>query len=431
MAKALTKIALDALNVAGRVSDGAVQGLYFQVTLGKDGSPRKSAVLRYKIAGRARELGCGAYPAVSLAAIRERAREARASISKGEDPLAQKAAAKEAREQAAIEAQGVKTFQQVAEDFLTKHIKPKRALCTIRDHESTLARFAYPVIGKMNVAEIKVRHIHSILEPLSLVRNSNAKAGLGGLSVARNLRSRLEAILTHAGLADYRDIDLPNPASPKFFKKLLGEGPETQHHRAAPLADVPAIFARLGEEGGTVANAIRFVMLSACRLNEILGARFDEIEGDKLVISAARTKRRRAHSIPLTGEMRAIIDQQAAKRSGPFIFPSLRFPKQPMAGSTPAALLARLGFGESTTLHGFRSSFRDWAKRSKIDNDVAELVIGHRISSDKTVTAYLRDELIEDRLIALQRWGDFLAGKEPQDNVISLPGFKLAKGAGK
>jgi integrase len=420
----LTKIGLDAIKAAGRYPDGSIPGLYVQVVIGKDGQPKKSFVLRYKINGRARELGLGAYPsAVSLSAAREKAREARGSISKGIDPLAAKAEAKAAAEAAAKEKAGVRTFEAVAREFVQLLIKKdptgKFHRVSAKAWTSSLERFVFPKIGQLPVADVEHEHVAKILGPLSMAKGRHAREGKGGHSVAVALRGRIERIIHHASIHGYRDIKIENPAKREFYKDLLGPGPKVQHHLAAPLEEVPAIFAKLKAEGGTVANALMLIMLSGCRLREILDARYEEIEDGVLVIPGRRTKRNKDHLVPMTDLMWKIVQHQSGQRTGPHIFPSLRFPGQPLASVTPAGLLKKLEI--NSTVHGFRSSLRDWAKKNRVDNDVAELILSHEISQDPTVTAYLRTELLEERRAALEAYGKWLNGETAAGNVVPMP----------
>jgi integrase len=428
MAKAFdfTDLGIKALTEPDKYKDSGTQGLYLQVTIGTGGGVNKSWIFKYKFQGKGREAGLGKYPAVSLAQARGRAKEGAALLVRGIDPLAEKAKAKA---EAAVER---KTFAQATEALLDHLCKAKAdskfPVRTVSQWRSTLRRFAYPKIGTLDVREVKHAHIANILAPLSLVREPNKAKGRGGPTVATALRSRIERVLDWAAVHGYRDPDAPNPARESLFRDLLGGAPPTQHFRAAPLHEVPLIYRKVAAAlPNTTLNAIRFLILTATRLRETLDARWDEIDLEKAIwtIPASRAKTATEYVVPLSAAVLAVIEAQRAFRSSQtWVFPG-RF-GSPIGSSTVGPALGRIGVA-GTTLHGFRSSFRDWAGEiGGVPDDVAEFALGHKFGNS-VQQAYRRMTSIEARRAALSRYADWLQGIEPASNVVTFPAKAAAE----
>jgi integrase len=415
--KTLTKLGLDALTEPGRYLAGGVPGLYVQVTIGKDGQPRRSFVFRYKFQGRAREAGLGAYPAVSLAEARDRAREGAALKAKGVDPLEAKAKSK-------ADASILKwNFAEASEEFL-RHVCEQKAnskfpLRTVRQWRSALARFVYPKIGKLDCREIRYEHLTAILAPLTVAKGKTKRAAVGGPTVAARLRSRIERILDFAAVSGRRDANLPNVARPQLFKDVLGTAPKVAHHPAPPLDDAPGLYQRIAAEPGTIYRAVQFLILTAARLRETLDARFEEIdlEARTWKIPESRSKMGRPHIVPLSKAASEVIEAQRQVRCSDFIFPG-RF-GSPVASSTIAPAMRRIGIGPDVTNHGWRSVCRDaMADRLDIDHETAEFVLAH--VKGGVEGAYRRETAIAKRRVAMERYADWLCGREPASNVVPL-----------
>jgi integrase len=396
---------------------GGVTGLYLQVTLGKDGTPRRSFVFRYKMSGRTREAGLGGYPAVSLAEARDRARDAVALKAKGIDPLEAKAKSKA---DAAIDHA---TFEQ-ASNALLKHLCEQRAdsrfpLKTARQWHAGFKNHVLPKIGKIDVRELRHAHIAGVLAPLANGKGKTKREAKGGPTVASRLRSRIERVIDFACAHGFRDPDQVNPARIELLRDVLGKQPTATHHAAAPLAEVPGIYQRLAQETDTISNTIRFLILTACRLREVLDARFDEIDlaARAFSIPPSRSKTGAPHVVPLSDEAMAIIEAQMARRCSDVVFPG-RFGSA-LATSTCAPALKRIGI-TNTTLHGFRSSFRDWASEiGGIEDNVAELSLNHKVGN-AVQQAYFRTTLFDKRKVAMAAYADWLQGREPASNVVPL-----------
>jgi integrase len=186
---------------------------------------------------------------------------------------------------------------------------------------------------------------------------------------------------------------------------------------------VPSIYRRLAQETDTISNAIRFILLTACRLREVLDAKFDEVDlaAQTFSVPPARSKTGEPHLVPLSSAVMEIIKTQAERRQSDYVFPG-RFGGL-LASSTIAPALKRIDVTNST-LHGFRSSFRSWAAENGIDDNVAELSLAHKIGNS-VQQAYYRTTLLEKRRAAMQAYCDSLTGKEPASNVVvAFPGTK-------
>jgi integrase len=419
--KTLTVFQIEALPPGRKYPVGGCPGLMIQITRGKTGEVRRSFTLKYKLSGRSHELGLGAYPAVSLAEARDAANAKRQLIKQGVDPLTEKARASSESNQ---------TFEAASKAFLdyvcALKADTKFPGRTARRWRNMIARHAGPKLGKMNVRDIKHEHVTAVLAPLALGKGTTKRQAKGGPTVAARLRSRIQRILDFAAAHGFRDQDAPNPARPDLLKDILGAAPKPTHHATAPLAEVPEIYQRLARETDTVSNAIRFIMLTACRLREVLDAKFDEIDftAQTFLVPPARSKTDEPHLVPLSSAAMEVIKAQAEKSTGDWVFPG-RF-GGPLASSTIAPALKRVGVTNST-LHGFRSSFRDWAAENGIDDNVAELSLAHKIGNS-VQQAYYRTTLFEKRRAATQAYCDWLAGKEPVSNVVSFVAAKEVTG---
>ena len=292
---------------------------------------------------------------------------------------------------------------------------------TARQWAQGFANHVFPKIGKLDVRELKHAHIAGVLAPVANGKGKTKRAAAGGASVAPVLRSRIERVIDFAAAHGFRDPDQVNPARIELLRDVLGAARPTVHFRAAPLASVPSIYLRLAREPETVSNAIRFLMLTACRLREVLDARWEEIEdagpqGPTFSIPPQRSKTGAPHIVPLSNAAWAIIEAQRARRVSDTIFAG-RF-GGPLASSTVAPVLVRVGRTDGT-LHGFRSCFRDWCAENGVEDNVAEFSLNHKVGSS-TEQAYFRTSLFDKRKVAMAAWADFLAGRATRDNIIPL-----------
>ena len=250
---------------------------------------------------------------------------------------------------------------------------------------------------------------------------------------ASRTRGRIAAVLE---FAREHDDQRPNPAAwstwlknklgaPKALGKIdrkTGERVARDHHAALGWRELPAFMSRLRDQPGVAARALEFVLLTASRTSEALGMTFDEIDLDARTwtIPASRMKMGREHQVPLSDRAVAVLHEMIARRSSsksgphPFVFPGAR-PRQALSNMSMAMLLRRMEV--DVTVHGFRSSFRDWAGQAGVAFDVAEECLAHAIG-DAVTRAYLRDPMLERRRPVMASWADYL--EPPTAKVVPL-----------
>jgi integrase len=380
----LTTPAVQRLKARGLYHDGG--GLYLQI----DSNGNRSWIFRYGAQGQ-RHHGLGALHTVTLAEARERARACRTLLLDGIDPIA----AKRARKAAALaEAAKEITFAAAAEKFIGDHHAAWKNPKNRQQWRNTLATYAYPVIGKLPVSAIDTGLVLRILQPIWTVKTETAA----------RVRMRVERILSWATAQGYRSGD--NPARwDKHLDNLLppqAKVAPVKHHAALPYADVPDFVLDLRGRDGVAGTALEFLILTAARTGEVIGAEGGEFDLKAKVwtVPAGRMKGAKQHKVPLC--KRAVALLKDLPRGGDRLFP--------ISNMAMAQLLKRMGHGD-ITVHGFRSSFRDWAAETHdAARDVAEMALAHSVS-DKTEAAYRRGDLFEKRRQLMTDWATFCTSK--------------------
>jgi integrase len=388
----------------------AGRNLYLLV--GAGGGNGRSWVFRYSRDGASHDMGLGSADAISVRRAKELVLRHRAAIAEGRDPLAERRAAHSDR-------QAILTFRQVADLYIAAHEASWRNPKHRAQWSSTLETYAHPVLGDLPVGAVGTGAVMRVLEGLWHDRPETAS----------RLRGRIEVILNFATARQWRQGD--NPARWKgHIGNLLPNRRALQpvtHHAAVPWEKLPILWAELADREAVAVLALRVVMLTAVRTNEAREARWDEIDlGQKVwTIPAARMKGGQEHRVPLTMAAIAVLDKLAALRQGEHLFPGAN-PGRPIGTNAMALALHRLRPG--ATVHGFRSSFRDWASEGGIAGEVAEAVLAHTIAS-KVEAAYRRGDLLQPRRAALERWSRFLTtapASEPERVVPLHEGVPVA-----
>lgn len=270
---------------------------------------------------------------------------------------------------------------------------------------STLETYAFPTLGKRPVDEIASGEVLEALLPVW-----NAKP-----ETARRVRQRMRLVFDWAIARQYRSAANPVDA----LRAALPKQPRTRGHFAAlPYAELPAFILELRRNDRAhrlVRLALEFLILTACRTGEVLGAIWDEIDREKAVwtIPAARMKAGVEHRVPLCDRCLEILDEAETMRvrgRSPHVFPGRRW-TDPLSNMAFTMALRRMGRG-GITVHGFRSSFRDWtAERTSTPHDVAEAALAHKVR-DKTVASYKRTDHLERRRLLMNEWAEFLVSAE-------------------
>lgn len=373
----------------GYYFDGA--GLYLQIA--KGGS--KSWILRYVLEGRAREMGLGSLVTFSLAEARLRATEQRQLIADGIDPIA----ARQARLQASRLAQAnTITFDQAAAAFIEANESGWRSDKHGEQWRNTLATYASPVIGELPVSAITTPLILQILHPIWATKTETAT----------RVRGRMEKVLDWAKVQGYRTGD--NPAA---WRGHLSEAlpkpsrvANAGHHAALPWAEIGAFMKALRAMPGAASLATQLIILTATRTSEVIEAKWSEFDLDARVWVIPRTRMKgfREHRIPLSPQAVAVLHQiKWENHASDYVFPNARLEK-PISNMACLSVLKRMGRTD-LTVHGFRSTFRDWAAESTAyPRDVCEMALAHAIE-DKSEAAYRRGDLLEKRTLLMADWG--------------------------
>ena len=407
----LTQMQAEKARHKGVYPDGA--GLYLNVTIG--GS--KSWLYRYMLNGKAHWLGLGSYPDVTLAEAREKAAECRKMVRQGTDPLAEKR-----QQTSVIRASLAKSilFAKAAEQFIDAHKSGWKNVKHADQWRNTLETYANPIIGKVEVSMIDTGHIMRILEKDNFWNEKT--------ETASRVRGRIESVLDWATVRKYRSGD--NPARWKgHLDKLLPARTKVkkiEHHAALPWQDMGAFMTDLRDQAGVAARAVEFAILTATRSGEVRGATWAEIDPDSgvWIIPPERMKAKKEHRVPLSGKALDLLKKQKAEYPGDLVFPGMK-EKKPLSDMSLTAVLRRMERNE-ITVHGFRSSFRDWAAESTgYPNEMVEMALAHTIGN-KVEAAYRRGDLFEKRRHMMQTWSDFCDTITKAGEVVPLRGNTAA-----
>jgi integrase len=383
---------------------GGVPGLLLQVTP----SGAKSWILRVKVGNVRRDMGLGGYPAVTLEAARDRAREARDLISRGIDPVAQKRANK-----AALLASQAKslTFDQAADKVHAIKSKEFKNAKHGDQWINTIRTYASPHIGKLQVSDIELPHILKVLEPIWESKTETAT----------RLRQRIEATLAWARVHGYRKGE--NPARWKGHLDAILSKPSkiknVEHHKALPYEDMGEFMKKLRAADGLGARAVEFTILTATRSAEVRGAKWSEIDFNKAVwiIPAGRMKASKEHHVPLSPQAIELLKGLPRMEGSDYIFTSKR--AAGLSENTLMETMRRLGRGD-LTVHGFRSTFRDWAaERTNYPREVCEHALAHRLK-DKAEAAYQRKDMFPKRVHLMNDWAKYCDSPTAKGAVIPI-----------
>lgn len=354
-------------------------------------------------------MGLGGLDVVGLADAREKAAACRRLVAEGVDPIEARDARRLKERTAAA---NVITFATATERYIEAHRAGWKNAKHAQQWENTLTTYAGPVIGKVAVHEIDTPLILRVLTPIWHDKTETAQ----------RLRGRIEAVLAWATVHNYRQGD--NPAR---WRGLLdqalpkpGDIAATEHHAALPYQQIGAFMARLRAEDVMAARAVEFVILTACRTSEAFNATRDEFDLDAGVwtVPAERMKSKRPHRVPLSRQALKLVKSLPVLEGSPFAFPGAKENKS-LSNMAGLQLLQRMGV--DFTVHGFRSSFRQWAaEATNYPREVAEAALAH-VLKDRTEAAYQRGDLLEKRAKLMQAWADYCGRVAEPAKVIDLP----------
>lgn len=390
----LTATQVKALKQPGRYHDG--EGLMLAVSA----SGSASWLLRIQAKNKRREFGLGSLKSVSLAQAREDADKIRRVLGAGLDPVA---------ERRRVETK-MPTFEAAARQFHATNKIGWKNKKHAAQWLNTLIAYAFPLIGKRTVDQIDAPLMWSVLGPIWQEKPETA----------RRVRQRMATVLDYANAHGWRETEAPIRALAKIASK---QQKAAGHFAAMPYSEVPALLKRLREaEQSWGRLALQAAILTACRSGEVRGATWDEIDLDARTwtIPAARMKMGKEHRVPLSNAAAALFER-AAKARHPrsnFVFHGIK-PQRPMSDMTLLKVLRDMGLSE--TVHGFRSSFRDWvSEETNFAPELAEAALAHTIQN-KTEAAYRRGDLFEKRRKMMEAWARFL--DEAPADVIRPPSW--------
>ena len=401
---ALTAKQVEKQSEPGRYGDGG--GLYLQVLP----SGAKTWVLRFMLNKRAREMGLGGVTTFSLAEARERARAARQLLADGIDPI-------EAKREDALQRRmadaSVISFDKAAERYIDAHAPGWRNDKHRQQWENTLRAYASPVIGDLPVSRVDTAHVLRVLQP---IWTSKAET-------ASRLRGRIESVLDWARVQGYREgenparwkghLDMTLPARAKVAK--------VEHHAALPWREVGAFISELRGMPGTSASALEFIILTACRTSEAINAEWREFDLNAKVwtIPAERMKAGKEHVVPLSDGALRILSAMRDLSESAFVFAGRK--GAPLSNMAGLQLLKRMGRAD-LTVHGFRSTFRDWAGESTAHpREVIEHALAHQLK-DRAEAAYQRGSLFEKRRVLMADWAVYCSTVPASADVVPIRG---------
>lgn len=403
VAQELTPLQIKRLTEKGFYAVGGVAGLHLQVT--SEGG--RSWILRTLVGSKRRDIGLGGVAEVSLKEARDRAAEIKQRIKvDGIDPILERKTKRASLIAAQVKAV---TFEDCARRVITKKQAEAGNIKHAKQWESTLERYAYPVLGKLAVGDIELAHIIEVLEPHWTTKTETMT----------RVRQRIESVLAYAITHGYRDaanvavwkgnLDTILPAPAKIAK--------VEHHAAIAIDDMNAFVAELRKRSGNAARCLEFTILTAARSGEARGATWDEIDLTNRVwiIPASRMKAGQEHRVPLSDQ--AINLLKCQPQESKLLFPAQRGGK--LSDAAMSALLKRMEV--KATVHGFRSTFRDWAaERTSTPNQIAEMALAHTVKGVEG--AYRRGDLLAKRARLMGQWACFIDQMQANPGVASIRG---------
>lgn len=378
--KALSPAKVRSLILPGKHADG--NGLYLVV----DPSGAKRWVLRTVVQGKRTDIGLGSLRLVSLAQAREEAIRLRAMARDGADPLAARQAEKRTSP----------TFEVAAKLVHQAHTASWRNEKHKKQWIDTLKQHVFPIFGKKQVGSVTSADAMQALSPIWTSKPETA----------RRVLQRIRTVMDWAKASGHRTGDNPVEGITKALPKHTAP---RSHHAALPYRKVTAFIGKLQktDAGESARLAFEFTILTAARTNEVLGAKWDEVDFQKKTwtIPATRMKAKQEHRVPLASRCIDILKQaRKLNKDSDYVFPG-RSDKKPLSNMVFLMLLRRMEV--DVTAHGFRSSFRDWAsEQTNFPNAVCEAALAHSIK-DKVEAAYHRSDLFEKRRALMDEWAKF------------------------
>ena len=375
-------------------------GLYLQVT--KSGS--KSWLFRFKspVTAKQREMGLGSLSVISLAQARNLAIECRQKLQQGIDPLD---AQRKRRQSMLLEQARTITFKDAAERCIENKKPEWKNKKHAQQWTNSLINYAYPILGDLSVSQIDTELVLKVIEPIWISKAETAS----------RVRQRIEMVWDWSRARNY--VEGENPARLRgHLDKILAKTAKikrVRHHPAVPYSQIGKFISLLRSHKGYSALALEFMILTATRTAEVIGARWGEFDLNLGIwtIPADRMKAGKEHRVPLSGQATSILKSIRSNRnSKDFVFQGWK-PGYGLSNGAMLVLMRKIKFGPYTP-HGFRSTFRDWAaeKAYHFQNETVELALAHTIKN-QSEAAYRRGDQLERRRDLMEIWGNYVEEK--------------------
>jgi integrase len=356
-----------------------------------------SWVYRYSLDGKARTMGLGPYPTISLAEARQRAADARRVKVDGVDPIERRAARRDAQR---VERAKTVTFDWCKDQYIAAHRAEWRNARHSAQWTETLRTYVSPVFGNSPIQEVDTETIMKVLKPLWVAKPETAS----------RVRGRIESILNWATTSKKRTGENPARWRGHLDNLLpkLSKVKKVEHHAALPYSEISAFVKALAQREAIAARALEFLILTGARTGEVLGARWTEIDraANAWTVPPERMKRKREHRVPLSKLAIAVVNSLPHSQNE-FVFPGGR-PARPLTNGALMEMVQRMGRSD-LTVHGFRATFRTWAAEcTAYPREVIEVALAHRVYGD-TEGAYQRGDLFEKRRKLMDDWAGLCA----------------------
>jgi integrase len=369
---------------------------YLQIA---DGGTR-AWLYQYSWQGRIRQLGLGSYVHVSLADARKKAKAARDLVGDGIDPIGLKEAQRRA---AAVKIVLPQSFEAFATEYIATHSAKWRNETHRKQWTSTLKTYAFPILGKMKLADIETPDILRVLRPIWTSKPETAD----------RVRGRIEKILHAAKAATLRSGNNPATWSDHLAHLLPSKKKAVRHHPAMPYSELPCFVRELAKRDGIAARALEVLILTATRTGSLIGMKDRELDlADELIwtIPGERMKSGKELRVPLCDRALHILRTIPREKRNPHLFMGQKHGSH-ISNMTMLELMRHIA--PDYVPHGFRSSFNDWAsEKTDVEDHVIEMALSHTIKS-KTTRAYRRGDLLEKRRALMLEWQNFLYGGKP------------------
>lgn len=391
---------IERIRKPGRYHDD--HSLYLQV---QEGGAR-TWIYRFMLRGRERWMGLGPLHTFDLKEARERARLARQQVRDGIDPIEARRAK---RAEAVIATPSSITFREAAKQFNDLHEKKWKNRKSRIQFLNSLEAYAFPVIGNSAVNAIDTALVLRCIEPLWTEKSETMS----------RVRARIERVLDWAAVRGYRSGDNPARWRGHLSEALPGrdEVKPVQNHPALPFADMPAFWSDLSKREGVAAKALAFTILTAARTGETIGATWPEIDFNAKLwtIPGSRMKAGREHKVPLCEAAIAVLKSLYIEDGNDFVFPGSR--SAGLSNMSMSAVVKRMK-RSGITIHGFRSTFRDWAaETTSFPNHVVEMALAHTIG-DAVEKAYRRGDLLAKRKALMDAWAKYCTTPAARAGVV-------------